>query len=411
MEAERATKVKCEYHEGVDGMYTCAECGAKPFRSGFLIEQEDLEGNLCVELDLEGRLYGRCYECCRGRGKYKSKDIYADLVEENATEETLEKIFRRECNKRHNKRSDVKKNEHALLKIKEWQELLAAVTAQHPELSVNKRRRLVFDFCKKAAQDAHDAMLKNYPKLCAELKQIARNFKEGKRIQAEEGDARGIPCPHPKTTGVEAQYLHQIMPNTNRFFICRNLWCSDEGQFFGYNTDWISTCAAGGWKFACPHCGHPYCMNLNKPGLMPANHIWHLEKEQSLMLAEWPDSLTERSINETAEKLAEHATEQKFNELSHEEVKLKIASAVSKMAVKLTSFKTMQLSPQTISAVANINAARGKNLEYSWDHIEAKGGYTGSFYKFVEGETPVMKAADCMDLLAMVYCLMLHDDP
>ena len=33
---------------------------------GFLIELTDLEGNHCVERDQEGRLQGRCYECCRG---------------------------------------------------------------------------------------------------------------------------------------------------------------------------------------------------------------------------------------------------------------------------------------------------------------------------------------------------------
>ena len=33
----------------------------------------------------------------------------------------------------------------------------------------------------------------------------------------------------------------------------------------------------------------------------------------------------------------------------------------------------------------------------------------GGFYKFVEGETPVMKAADCMDFLSLLYCLMLKD--
>ena len=52
-----------------------------------------------------------------------------------------------------------------------------------------------------------------------------------------------------------------------------------------------------------------------------------------------------------------------------------------------------------------------QTLEYSWDHIIAKGGYTGTFYKYVEGQSPVMKAADCLDYLAMLYCLMLHDDP
>ena len=130
----------------------------------------------------------------------------------------------------------------------------------------------------------------------------------GKRIQDEEGDAQGIPCSIPKRTGMEVQFLHNIMPNTNRFYICRNLSCSDEGSFFGLNTDWISTYADGGWKFACPHCGHPYSMTVRKAGLMPSHHIWHLEKEQSLMLAEWPDSLSEKTINESAAVLAEHAT-------------------------------------------------------------------------------------------------------
>ena len=70
----------------------------------------------------------------------------------------------------------------------------------------------------------------------------------------------------------------------------------------------------------------------------------------------------------------------------------------------------MQLRPKTIAEVANLNASRGQNTHpYSWDHL--KGGYTGSFYTYVKGESPVMKAADCMDYLAMLYCLMLHDDP
>ena len=77
------------------------------------------------------------------------------------------------------------------------------------------------------------------------------------------------------------------------------------------------------------------------------------------MLAEWPDSISELAINESAAVLAEHATKQKLNELTHDEVKIKIASVVSKTAVKLTSFKTMELSPVTISAVANLNAQRG----------------------------------------------------
>ena len=56
-----------------------------------------------------GRLWGRCYGCCRGRGKDKGPaDIYAHLVGTH-DEGDLENKFRRECNKRHSKRSGVKK--------------------------------------------------------------------------------------------------------------------------------------------------------------------------------------------------------------------------------------------------------------------------------------------------------------
>ena len=64
-----------DYDEGKDGKYTCAQCGMKPLRSWFLIEAMDGDGNLRCEYDKEGRLEGRCYECCRGRGE-PNEDIY-----------------------------------------------------------------------------------------------------------------------------------------------------------------------------------------------------------------------------------------------------------------------------------------------------------------------------------------------
>ena len=94
---------KWEYKEGKNGLYTCAWCSNRPYRSMFLIEATDLEGFLCVERDVEGRLYGRCYDCCRGRGRHGGLDIYAHLVPETSllTEEMLAKIFKKECNRRH----------------------------------------------------------------------------------------------------------------------------------------------------------------------------------------------------------------------------------------------------------------------------------------------------------------------
>ena len=50
-----------------------------------------------------------------------------------------------------------------------------------------------FEFCKSAAKSSKDCVKRDDPLLYEELRQIARRYKEGKRIQADEGDAQGIP--------------------------------------------------------------------------------------------------------------------------------------------------------------------------------------------------------------------------
>ena len=252
-------------------------------------------------------------------------------------------------------------------------------------------------------------MKRDDPVLYEELRQIARRYKEGKRIQADEGDAQGIPCPHPEVVGVQVQKLHHVLPGTNRFFICRQQACTPEGSFFGLNTDWISTEAAGGWKFVCPACGTPYTPNLtSKPGLIPANHIWHMEATNEFMLAEWPETLEEKSICEAAVANAEHVAKVHFTELSPDELRVKIGQVVANHGVKFEGFTTRHISDTVINAVTSLNTNRGaKKHPYAWDHL--KDGYTGGFYRYTKGETPVMKSDELKDYLAMVYCLMLED--
>ena len=78
------------------------------------------------------------------------------------------------------------------------------------------------------------------------------------------------------------------------------------------------------------------------------------------MLAEWPDTVTEMAIQDSAAKMAEHAAKQKFDQLTHEQVKIKIASAVSKTAVKVGEFSTMPLSLKVMNDLACKNTTRGK---------------------------------------------------
>ena len=77
------------------------------------------------------------------------------------------------------------------------------------------------------------------------------------------------------------------------------------------------------------------------------------------MLAEWPDTVSERAFNESAAAMAEHAVQQQFDKLSHMEVSAMIASAVSKTAVSFGEFKTMQLTETVISRIKALNADRG----------------------------------------------------
>ena len=118
-------------------------------------------------------------------------------------------------------RSDVKKNDGALLKIQRFQELLAAVEKCRPELKKEGCRRRVFEFCKAAAKAATDAVRGSDPALFEELNRIGQRYKEGKCIEVEEGDGRGIPCPHPEAVGI------LDMPSTASSFVmlmCLGVW-------------------------------------------------------------------------------------------------------------------------------------------------------------------------------------------
>ena len=116
---------------------------------------------------------------------------------------------------------------------------------ESPAVRAEKNRRRVFEFCKSAAKSSKDCVKRDDPLLYEELRQIARRYKEGKRIQADEGDAQGIPCPHPEVVGVQVQNLHRVMPGIDRFFICRQHYCTPAGTFFGFNMGIIKDLRGG----------------------------------------------------------------------------------------------------------------------------------------------------------------------
>ena len=132
-----------------------------------------------------------------------------------------------------------------------------------------------------------------------------------------------------------------------------------------------------------------------------------VESTNDLMLAEWPSTLEEKSINDAALACAQHAAHIKLTECSREELLLKFGAVVASHGMKFDKFTNMQLTPTVISHIQSLNECRGNKPLYSWAHI--KDGYTGGFYKYKRGETSVMKSSEVKEYLAMVYCLLLEN--
>ena len=94
---------------------------------------------------------------------------------------------------------------------------------------------------------------------------------------------------------------------------------------------------------------------------------------------------------------------QRFTELSPDEIKAKLGEVVARHGFKST-FTRMQLTPNVIRNVQHLNANRGNKPAWSYSHLED--GFRGGFFKYVEGQTPVMKSDGVKDFLALVFCLM-----
>ena len=106
--------------------------------------------------------------------------------------------------------------------------------------------------------------------------------------------------------------------------------------------------------------------------------------------------------------MAQRATNMKLTDMPRDEIEAKIAEVVFRHSVSITKFTKHKLSPEAIRRVEDLNTNRGKGGLFSWDHI--KDGYTGGFFKYEQGKTPVMKSDKVKDFLAMVYCLILEED-
>jgi hypothetical protein len=236
--------------EGVNTSYTCSECEEKTQRSVFFITGDPA-------YDWQGRLPGLCYNCFRGRGPWTKVDRYEDVIKKlkmKGTEDDETKLLRRyknECKALHNQRSDVKKADLQRLRSANFDRLMAEMALEYPGESRTKVYKAVMTFVRAVCHDIVDTFCME-PRRKAALLDIFKIYEDVKEAEAK-GDDLGIIQPG-GPLGDQTQWLSKIADHTWRWFICRFRDCG----YFGRNTDWISTAAAGGWKFMCPACGQPY---------------------------------------------------------------------------------------------------------------------------------------------------------
>ena len=88
--------------------------------------------------------------------------------------------------------------------------------------------------------------------------------------------------------------------------------------------------------------------------------------------------------------------------LSSEQLESSIAVIVKQSGVP-ACLKPMQMKEDMMRYLDNENTKRSKQKPWSYEHL--KQGFSGSFFKFQDGVTPVMSVADTKRMLAAINVL------
>lgn len=396
-------------NEGKLNKYSCRECRQPCYRSDFLIEMTDATGQLAPGLDFQGFLPGRCYKCCRGDGpSAAAKDMFEEKVKRKVPESQIYKEFKKECKLRHIARQDVKENDVKRLRTAKFADLLNLMKNECPDASNSKLRAMVVTMIEKTVKKVVNFFQKTTEEtiLSQKFERIMTRYAKIKEAEKEMKDEEGIVIPGGEFSH-ECQFLSKISVGVDRYYICRNKDCNPEGNYFGLNTDWISTIEDGGWHFMCPVCGRQYNPGNKTNSSFPFHHIWVMqdtenENKYDMFLSAWAASAEEDTIVRLMQMLSEKDL-QPWREMPREEVQAAVTIYVKQNAIP-TYFKKMTLTQQVKLHVVNQNAMRTKQKKWGYKAIED--GFYGSYFKFEEGVTPIMTEEDTKAFLAGMYVLM-----
>ena len=370
--------------EGVGGKYSCSECRGRVFRDKFLIEAMNSEGKLDPGMDWQGGLFGRCYECCCGRGPNRSVDIFEDKAD-TSKEETMGRVFKKVCLQRHAMRTDIKQADLRRLRTRCFHDLMMEVAKEHEGKSRTAIRKMIRLFVSEVCEDVTESFAKRG--LTDRLRKILRSYAKIKEQEAT-GDLEGIVVPGGQLAE-QTQWLSDFSDDSSRFFICRNKDCSPQGSFFGPNIYWISTVPNGGWHFMCPVCAQWYQTGRSNHNTIPAHHIWYRKRTNLLLLRSWAASAEEDAIGKIMACMSRVDTE-KFTSMNCEDLMEWITLMIKKNAHPKI-MKKMVLSEDVKAHVEQENSKRTSKKK--WSIAPCETGFTGSFYKFT-AESGIMKETD-----------------
>ena len=171
----------------------CKECREPVLRSDFMIEAKNVFGQSAPAQDWQGTLPGRCYTCCRGQGPNSSEDMFSTQVKDKKTEAQINKLFKKEAQKLHSLRSDVKERDCKRLRSMFFEDIMRDVGKESPTMKKTHVRDYAFALIKAITDDLVDTFSSS-PALYSKGMDIFNKYQKIKDQEAQ-GDQEGIVIP------------------------------------------------------------------------------------------------------------------------------------------------------------------------------------------------------------------------
>ena len=400
-EMHEAAALGAEWSQEGRGKYSCCECKEMCHRVEFLITSVTADGKLAPGHDWQGALYGTCYICFRGRGPWQGEDGFRGRI---GSEDFLQKPVRKMSKERHAMRKDVKDKDVQRLRTARYDALLEEEMQKTDNQGVQKKqiRKTVVAFIKAMLEDAEATYVSLDPHLRARWNKVLVMYE---KVKVAESTADAIVTPGGEIIKENYQYLHRILKDTARFFLCRNIYCKDTngglGNFYGLNTDWIHTEDSGGGQYACPACGQQYRPGSTSCAVIKAHFAMVMMNTNSVMLSAWPAGAEENAIANFMEIMAEHEMQvgfEKYRGLPDDELKSVIVQFVKNAAVP-ANFEKHSLTTRVQKHIDWENSKRTSKKHWSYQHL--KDGYVGTFVR-VDETTPIQTEEETKQMLAAI---------